>query len=315
VPNNVDPTTVGTNALYAPFKAKYKYHKLLPNLGATFAINDSLSVFTSYAKGFSAPRTDNLYRSPFVGVKPETTDSFDLGGRYINGRLQAQATLWKISYKNRIVTSFDPETNTAIDRNVGKVNSWGFDGGLGFRPMRALNLIGLLSYTNAKLKDDVIIGGINYNAASPPAATTLTAFEHYCSAIPTSGTKLVQVCGNTTGKFVAETPKWQFGGRAELRFNPVTFGVQAKRVGKRYATDVNDVVVKGYTTVDLDARVDLNFVPRNKTYFQLNVVNLFSEHYFGNLSTSINAYGFGSSAPRFTPVAGRAVTGTLNFGF
>ncbi|MEO6359450.1 MAG: TonB-dependent receptor, partial [Sphingomicrobium sp.] len=92
-------------------------------------------------------------------------------------------------------------------------------------------------------------------------------------------------------------------------------GIQAKRVGRRFATDVNDVVVKGYTMVDLDARVRLGMIPGNKTYFQLNVSNLLNERYFGNLSTSINAYGTGSSAPRFTPVATRAIQGTLNFGF
>jgi iron complex outermembrane receptor protein len=313
---DVDPTTVGSNALYAPFKATYKYHKILPNLGATFAVTDALSVFASYAKGLSAPRTDNLYRSPIVDVKPETTDSFDLGARYITGRFQAQGTLWKITYQNRIVTAFDPETNTSFDRNVGKVKSWGFDGGLGFKPIRELNLIGLLSYTQAKLQDDLLLGTIKYNSATPPAATTVTPYVFYCGPIPTTGTANVPVCAATGGKFVVETPKWQFGGRAELNIKPVTLGIQAKHVGPRWATDVNDVKVAGYTTVDLDARIGLeDYVHLNKAYFQLNVINLLNEHYFGNLSTSINAFGFGSSAPRFTPVSTRAVTGTLTVGF
>jgi iron complex outermembrane receptor protein len=312
VPADADPATAGSKDLWAPFKAKYKYHKLLPNLGATYALTDSLSVFASYAKGLSAPRTDNLYRQPVVTVTPETTDSFDLGARYISGRFQAQGTLWKINYQNRIVTSYDPETNTSIDRNVGKVSSWGFDAGVGFKPIRQLNLIGLLSYTNAKLKDDIIIGTVSYNPASPP--TTLSPFQYICSPLPTA-TAAVQVCGETSGKFVVETPKWQYGGRAELNIKPVTLGIQAKHVTSRYATDVNDVVVKGYTTVDLDARADLPMIPGHKTYLQLNVINLLNEHYFGNLSTTINAYGVGSSAPRFTPVASRAVTGTLTVGF
>jgi iron complex outermembrane receptor protein len=314
VPNTVDPKTAGSNALYAPFKATYKYHKVLPNVGATFSVNNALSVFASYAKGFSAPRTDNLYRSPFIGVQPETTDSFDLGARYITGRLQAQGTLWKISYKNRIVTSYDPDTNLSIDRNVGKVSSWGFDGGLGFKPVPKLNLIGLLSYTNAKLKDDVIIGTTSYSVAKPPV---ISPFEYYCSAVPTSGTATVQLCGHTNGKFVVETPKWQYGGRVELNLNPLTLGVQAKHVGDRWATDVNDVRVKGYTTVDLDARLGLDsyFPAMKKAYLQLNVINLLNEHYFGNLSTQIIAYGPGQSAPRFTPVASRAITGTIAVGF
>ena len=137
MPADTDPATAPANALYAPFKATYKYHKILPNVGATFAINDSLSAFASYSKGLSAPRTDNLYRAPVVDVTPETTNSSTSALVTSRGRLQAQGTLWKINYQNRIVTAFDPETNTAIERNVGKVNSWGFDGSVGYRPMRS----------------------------------------------------------------------------------------------------------------------------------------------------------------------------------
>jgi iron complex outermembrane receptor protein len=310
----VNKATAGSKDVWAPFEATYKYHKILPNVGATFAINNSLSVFTSYSKGLSAPRTDNLYRAPVVDVTPETTDSWDLGARYISGRFQAQGTFWKINYQNRIVTSYDPDTNISVDRNVGKVSSWGFDGGLGFKPIKQINLIGLISYTNAKLKDDISIGTVKYTVGTGPA-TALSPFEYYCGPLPTAGSANVQVCGATAGKFVVETPKWQFGGRVEFNLKPVTLGIQAKHVGDRYATDVNDVLVKGYTTVDLDARIGLDFIPHQKSYFQLNVINLLNEHYFGSLSTSINAYGVGHSDPRFTPVAGRAVTGTLALGF
>jgi iron complex outermembrane receptor protein len=290
-------------------------------------------VFGSYAKGLSAPRTDNLYRQPVISVKPETTDSFDLGLRYITGRLQAQATAWKINYQNRIVTSFDPETNTSIDRNVGKVKSWGVDTGVGFKPIKQLNLIGLLSYTSAKLKQDVITSSYVYVPVAIPATPTSaavsatgapptpTGLTYYCPGIPatlpTSGINVYNICAKTAGKFVVETPKWQYGGRAEVKISPVTIGIQAKHVGSRWATDVNDVKVKGYNVVDLDARADMSWAGdwAKKSYFQLNVTNLFNEHYFGNLSTSINAYGGGASAPRFTPVSTRAVTGTLTVGF
>ncbi len=329
VPNTYTPPAAGIlgTPVYAPFKATYKYHKLLPNVGATYAIADSLSVFGSYAKGFSAPRTDNLYRQPNVDITPETTNSFDLGVRFINRMVQAQATAWKIGYQNRIVSSFDPATNITLDRNVGKVKSYGFDASLGVRPIRPLNLLALVSYTQAKLQQDILVGSyvfvpVTINAtsttariaanAAPPAATGLT---YYCpdlpTALPTRGVNVFNVCGRTEGKFVVETPKWQFGGRAEVDLRPVTIGIQAKHVGKRFATDVNDVVVKGYTTVDLDARIGLSFLPGEKSYFQLNVINLLNEHYFGNLSTVINAFGTGSGAPRFTPASTRAVTGTL----
>ncbi len=309
-------TAIATSAdLWAPFKAKYKYHKILPNVGFTYAVDDALSIFASYAKGLSAPRTDNLYRAPVVTVKPETTDSFDLGARYITGRLQAQATLWKINYQNRIVTSFDPDLQISVDRNVGKVSAWGFDGGIGYKPVRQLNLIGLLSYNHSRLKQDVLVTNVTYNSASPPSATTLTPFLYYCSPIPTTGTAKVNICGRTAGKTVVETPEWQYGGRVEFEVKPLRLGIQAKHVGPRWATDVNDVKVTGYTTVDADARLDIPWVPGKKSYVQLNVTNLLNEHYFGSLSTQINAFGAGASAPRFTPVSTRTIVGTLTVGF
>jgi len=313
-PVNYD-TTIATSAdLWAPFKATYHYHKILPNVGFTYAVDNALSFFASYAKGLSAPRTDNLYRAPVVTVQPETTDSFDLGARYISGPLQAQATFWKINYQNRIVTTFDPDLQISVDRNVGKVNSWGFDGGIGYKPVRQLNLIGLLSYNSSKLQEDLIVTNVTYNSASPPAATTLTPFLYYCSAIPTTGSAKVNICGRTTGKQVVETPQWQYGGRVEVDVKPFRLGVQAKRVSSRFATDVNDVKVTGYTTVDADARLSLDKLLGKKSYFQVNVTNLLNEHYFGNLSTQINAYGAGNAAPRFTPASTRSIVGTLAIG-
>lgn len=311
-PADYDPATAGSKDLWAPFKASYKYHKLLPNLGATFAVTDALSVFGSYAKGLSAPRTDNLYRQPVITVKPETTDSFDFGARWVNREFQAQATAWKIDYQNRIVTSYDPETNTSIDRNVGKVQSWGVDASVGYRPIRQLKLLALASYINAKLKDDLLLGRLTYDTANP---IVLPPTLFFCGTPPATGAAPVDYCARTAGKFVVETPRWQFGGRAEVDLSLVTFGLQVKRVGDRWATDVNDVKSKGYTLVDLDARVRLGGVLK-KTYFQLNVTNLFNERYFGNLSTSINAFGPANPAqPRFTPGAPRTIAGTINVEF
>ena len=117
-------------------------------------------------------------------------------------------------------------------------------------------------------------------------------------------------CAPTAGKRVAETPKWQFGGRANLDLGPVEFGVQAKRVGARFATDINDVKVKGYTLVDFDARFSMQPLGLDKSYFQLNLTNALNEHYFGNIGTQINAGG----NPNFAVGGPRTLSATLNVG-
>ena len=295
VGDNIAAIAAGANPVYAPFKAKYKFGKILPNVGFTYRVNGGpISVFGSYAKGFSAPRTDNLYRAPVVEVDPEQTNAFDLGLRYTNRMVQAQGTIWKIDYSNRIVTSFNPDLGISIDRNVGKVGSWGVDASVAVRPIRQLSLLAIASYIDTELKDNVQLltlgAGLSCDDDPLPAA-----------------------CAPTKGRMVTETPHWQWGGRANVELKWVEFGIQGKWVGSRFATDTNDVKVKGYALVDLDARVNLAPLAEalRKTYFQLNVTNLFDKKYFGNISTQINAAG----GPNFSVGSPRTIQGTLNVGF
>jgi iron complex outermembrane receptor protein len=133
----------------------------------------------------------------------------------------------------------------------------------------------------------------------------------FCDGVAPANGASANTCAPTAGKQVTETPKWQFGGRVGLDFNPVELGFQFKRVGARFATDVNDIKVKGYTTADADLRVALAPVGLKDSFFQLNVTNLFNEDYFGNISTQIRA----SDNPNFTPAAPRTIIASVNFGF
>ncbi len=281
-----------TTATYgAPYKNRVKsYNAVLPNVGMTYAFTPNASIFASYAKGFSAPRTDNLYAfddvkiSPVAEVKPEKTDSFDLGLRYSSRLIQAQLAGWYIHYDNRIIstlTTLEGGGTLTTDRNVGTVKSKGVDASLGITPIRNISLYGFASYIDAKLQDDAVD--------------------------PTTGA----ITAATAGKFVVETPKWQYGGRVQASFDPVSIGAQVKHVGQRYVTDVNDLIAAGYTTVDLDARFDLAFAGLDKTFFQLNVSNLFNERYFGNLSTGTSS----ASTTRYTFGAPRTVIGSVHFEF
>ena len=267
------------NSFFAPFEAEYKFDKLLPNVGATYRLGNAVSLFASYAKGFSAPRTDNLYRTPQVDVNPETTDAFDLGIRYTNGRVQAQATAWHIAFQNRIVSAFNQDLGISLDRNIGDVDSYGVDASIAFKPTQVISLYAFGSYIDTEIKNDLVIS---------PTVTLATG-----------------------GKFMPETPQWQLGGRAQFTLGPIELGGQVKWVDDRFATELNDIRVKGYTLVDLDARFSLASFGLEKSWLQLNVSNLFDTFYFGNLSTQPQA----SNNPNFSVGAPRTVLGTLHIGF
>lgn len=115
-------TFTGVSGTYKPpYEGTKKYDELLPNVGVSFEPWDSNTFYLTYAKGFSAPRTDNLYNAQILDVLPETTDSFDLGYRHEGEKLLAQAAVWKVNYDNRIVSSYDSELGYSVDRNVGEV--------------------------------------------------------------------------------------------------------------------------------------------------------------------------------------------------
>jgi iron complex outermembrane recepter protein len=207
-PTDVIPTT-GATAYYAPFKATYKYHKLLPNLGLTYKFGDDVSVYGSYAKGFSSPRTDNLYRQPFVNVAPETSNNIDVGIRYHQGDTQLAFGAFQNKFRNRIVTSFDQTQGISVDRNVGSVSIKGLEASIDVKPFDWFTFRGFGSYLDGKLQDDI------------KANATIT--------LPTAGKRLV------------ETPEWQYGYRAQVKFDPVSVGMNFKHVAPRFATDINDI--------------------------------------------------------------------------
>ena len=205
------------------------------------------------------------------------------------------------------MSSFDPDLGISLDRNVGRVKSKGVDASIAFRPIKQISLLAIASYIDAKLQDNVLLGTVKYAVVQPPLAVGTI----YCNGAPTATNTVVSTCAPTAGKMVTETPKWQYGGRIGFDMGPVSLGLQGKHVGRRFATDTNDVVSKGYTNIDFDARLALTGFGLRGAYAQLNVINVTNRFYLGNIGTQINAAG----NPNFSIGSPRTFIGTLNIGF
>ncbi|MDI1325177.1 MAG: TonB-dependent receptor [Brevundimonas sp.] len=294
---NVTFASTGSTQYIPPYAAELNYDDVLPNVGAVYRFGGGHSVYASYAEGMSVPRTDNLYQPvrnttdnsiDFTTVQPETTKAYDLGYRFRSSRLIAQAVLWYVEFENRIVQSQDnditsPTFGFSVDRNVGAVKQQGFDGQLGyiFSDRFALNLSA--SYNESELQDNLFLGNFNCTTANQVAGSTPA-----CATAPAS--TAIPLYLQTAGKTLVETPDWTFSARADWDVTEnLSFGLQAKYVGERFATDVNDEISDAYTVADMDIRYDLTdaFGIRG-AYVQLNVNNLLDEDYLGNISTGNN---------------------------
>jgi len=269
-----------------PYSDTIKFDDILPNVGATYKLTSTQTVYVSYAENLSAPRTDNLYPvrrqadgSIGRGIpNSETTKAYDIGWRFNSPDFLASAAAYYIDYDNRIVSSFDPDLGFSVDRNVGKVKIQGLDMQAGWRVIDMLTFSGSASYNDSELQSNV-----------PTSATTFS---------PTKGKKLV------------ETPEWTFALRADLTLGEnFAAGLQGKYVDQRPATDTNDEFAPSYVVWDLDSSYKFELNPFKNLQVQLNVINVFDKDYFGSISsgtggTSVGFYNIGS--PRTVVVALKA---------
>jgi iron complex outermembrane receptor protein len=292
---NVTFTGRGTTQYITPFSREVKYDDILPNVGATYRFGEGHSVYGSYSESLSAPRTDSLYAvtrfaDGSIGnptVQPETSKNYDLGYRYTASTLVVQASGFFNKFDNRIISTYDEDLAQFVDRNVGSVETTGFEASVGWEPIENLSLYASATFTDSELQDNYV-----YNAA---------------------GAQL-----QTKGKKQVETPEEMFALRASYKFNEVfSAGVQGKYTGERWVTDVNDLKVDAYTVVDLDARFDFATFGLDGTYMQFNVTNLFDEDYYSTLGTRASATpgALGYSLPFAGVGAPRTVMATLRYSF
>ena len=317
-----------------PQKRVFNYNRVLPNVGLTYKITPALSVYGSYAKGLSVPGTDNLYNSFYYAVgsdqatpKPETTDSYDLGLRYSTSKVQAVLAGWYTKFQNRTVSVYDIESDTSVYRNLGSVDKYGLDASLAYRPVHDLQLYVFGSYLHSKIKDNFEAGRVT-TVVNGVSTTTINYFQ-------------------TAGKREGGSPDWMFGGRIQGTVGLFDLGVQAKYTGNRFVNDENLPVytcslsatalaaaggvcttaaqtqvygakIPNYTIVDLDIRFNVGkLLHSDKTFFQLNVGNLFDQVYIGGLSGSNGFVGLPNRYAIGNAVIGtpRSITGTLQVGF
>lgn len=262
-----------------PQERTYKYDKILPSVGFTYKFTPQASLFANYAKGISVPGTDPLYDSFYIpNVKearpvPETTDSFDLGLRYQSGNIQVQLAGWMTKYNNRLATAYDPVLDESVYRNLGRVDKYGLDASVAWKPTQDTLLYVFGSINESEIKDDILTE---------------------------DGVLL------TSGKRESGAPAFTAGARGQVKFGDLELGAQVKHTGKRYSNDLNEDHTGSYTLVDLDVRyvIAKNGIGQGDIAIQANISNLFDEFYIGGFSGSLDGSPFVQiGAPRAASVS------------
>jgi len=267
--NNTVSFATGTSATQytRPGTAVRRYTRFLPHLGLTYLpFGKEHQFFGSYTQEIAAPRTDNLYQSvctsntspctsytTFASTKPETSTTYQLGYRYMGEDLQLALILWNSQVKNRIVSSFDLDTNTYFDHNVPGINFSGVDFEANYAVTEDLSVYVNAGYDHARIISNIQVGG----GFAP-----------------------------TLNKQLSETPKWTMSGRVQYNILPeLSVGIDPKYVSRRNQTEDNKAFVPDYYTVDADVTYDLDKLGMTGSSLRFDAENMFDKHYFGSLGT------------------------------
>lgn len=265
-----------------------------PHAGVAYKLTDKAEIFggfTQVTRAFVSSATSGPFATTQAGfnalvtrgLKPESSDTFELGARYNDNVFNGVIGVYYVNFRNRLLgvqTGAGIVGNPAILQNVGSVRSLGFEAAGDVRLGGGMTLFASYSYTGATYREDVI---------TPTAVIA------------------------TKGKEVVDTPKHLLRGEVAYDSDAFFGRVGANYMSKRYFNYLNDRSVPSRVLVDATVGYRLDAGLRAPLELQLNATNLFGIDYV----STIGSNGFGNSGDNQTLLAGspRQVFVTLKAGF
>ena len=237
--------------------------------------------FTQVTRAFVASATSGPFATTQAGfnallsgstrLKPEQSDTWELGGRMRSGPFTGSLAGYYVNFRNRLLgvtTGAGIVGNPVTLQNVGDVRAIGFEATGDLRLGSGFGAFVSYSYNDSTYRDDVRNAG----------GTLLAA---------------------TKGKTVVDAPKHLLKG--ELTYDHAGFNARigANYMSRRYFTYTNDQSIAGRVLVDamLGYMFDLG---GHGLEIQANATNLLDKKYVSTIGTN----GFGNSGDNQTLMVG-----------
>ncbi|WP_122846031.1 TonB-dependent receptor family protein [Pseudomonas viridiflava] len=243
----------------------------LPQIGATYKLNEQDEIFASYAQNmaaFPSGTSSPLYTSQttlnalngFKDLKPETSKTVELGMRRSTPLYAASAALYGTRFDNRLLAIANC-TGIVICQNgvanVGAVSSRGVELSLALTPDPNWRWSNTMTYNRSLYED-------NYSSNG-----TVVAVK---------------------GKDVIDAPRWMLSSSLDWQWDRWNAGVQTNYMDKRYYTYTNDSSVDAYWVTNANMGYDFGrFGDLKDTTLSLNLVNLFDRRYISTINTDSSA--------------------------
>lgn len=262
-----------------------------PHVGLVYELSDKAEAFAGFTqstRAFASAVTSGPFSTNQDGfnaikgkLKPETSDTYELGLRYNSPRFNGVIGAYLVNFKNRLLAvqvGSAIQGNPSALQNVGSVRSVGFEAAGDLRITDSLGVFASYTYTDSTYRDDVLDGNNVLIAA-------------------------------IKGKTVVDSPKHMARGELNWQHDGAFARIGVNWMSKRYFTYTNDQSVPG--RVLADASIGYHF--NDKIELQFNVSNLFDKKYIATVGSG----GFGNKGDGQTLLVGapRQAFMTLKAGF
>jgi iron complex outermembrane receptor protein len=246
----------------------------LPQLGLRFELSPGFELFGAYAENMAAFRagvngpfsaSQTAFDAIRTRLRPETSKTFEGGFRYGNQTFQGSLTLYRVDFKDRLLTIAQCAGIVGCPSalaNVGDVETRGAEAAIDWRLAEGFSLFASLSWNESEYASNYLDGN---------------------TLVP------------TRGKTVVDAP--ELLANLELRYAMDGWEARlgAKFTDERFITYLNDSKVPSFWVADAALSYhfgDIGWAKRVKT--SLNVTNLFDETYF----STVGSNGFVASDPQ-----------------
>lgn len=262
-----------------------------PHVGVVYELSgeaEAFAGFTQSTRAFASAITSGPFSTNQDGfdaikgsLKPETSDTYELGLRYNSSRFNGVLGAYLVNFKNRLLAvavGSSIQGNPSALQNVGSVRSIGIEAAGDFRVTDELGLFASYTYTDSTYRDDVLDGDGN-------------------------------VIAPIKGKTVVDSPRHMARGEINWEHDGAFARVGINWMSKRYFTYTNDMSVPARLLAD----VSIGYHFDDRTELQFNVSNLFDKQYIATVGSG----GFGNAGDRQTLLVGapRQAFMTLKTGF
>jgi iron complex outermembrane receptor protein len=230
-------------------------------IGLQYDLARDVTSYATYSRGYKGPAYNvffNMLNRDTLALKPETSDSFELGlkASAFDRKLTANLAVFSTRYDNYQANFYDTVAGAVVTRliNAGDVSTKGVELDLNARPSRALTLSASLAYTDASIDSfncpAAAAASCNLNGKPLPFSPKWKSFTRANYALPLENGLIVDLSADYSWQAKTQYDLFQSPDAIQGAYGVVNAGIALSSPigGWRVALVGKNLANKSYAT-------------------------------------------------------------------